>query len=390
MTAKQKKFLILLACSICVFLIGFFFILPVGVDYKVNSVFPRASQLRSVAIPELHQSLFIADLHADTLLWDRPLLKTSAWGHVDLPRLQKGHVALQAFSVVTKTAMFPNVNKNSNSDAGTLALSVSQRWPLKTWTHLSERALYQAARLKEAVAQSNGQLRLILNHEDLMRFREDWQRNPQLVGAWLTMEGAHALEGDLSFLDRLYQEGFRMIGPAHLFDNEWSGSQSGVEKYGLTELGKKWVVEMNRRKMIIDPAHLSAKAFDEVLELSQRPPLVSHTGVQAVCNIPRNLSEAQIKKVAAKGGLIGVGLWKEVLCGEDLSRVVQSIRHICQIVGCKYVALGSDWDGCVSTATDAEHIGWLTAALVSEGFSEHEIQGIMGENAFQFLLENLP
>lgn len=390
MMIKNKRIQWFVGISLLTVILCFFFVLPVGVDQHVNSVFPQPKNSRFITIPSLHKSLFISDLHADTLLWDRDLLKTSSWGHVDLPRLQKGNVALQAFSVVTMTPLFPNIKKNSSSDIGTLALSVSQRWPMKTWGQLSERALYQASKLKEAIAQSKNQMRLILTHEDLLRFREDREKNPQLLGVWLTIEGAHALQGDLSFLDRLYNEGFRMIGPAHLFDNEWSGSLSGVEKYGLTELGKKWVLEMNRRKMIIDLAHLSDKAFDEVLELTKRPPLISHTGVQAVCNISRNLSDEQIKKVAAKGGLIGVGFWKEVLCGEDISRLVQSIRHICQIVGCSYVALGSDWDGFVTTAMDAEHIGWLTAALVSEGFSEHEIQGIMGENVFRFLVENLP
>lgn len=367
-----------------------FLLLPHIIDQKVNSVLPQPTDKSLLEIPALHKTLFISDLHADTLLWERPLLKTSSWGHVDLPRLQKGHVALQAFSVVTKTPFFPNVEKNAISDAGTFALSLSQRWPIKTWTKLSERALYQASKLKKAISESQGQLRLILTHEDLMRFRENWDKNPYLVAAWLSIEGAHALDGDLSLLDLLYQEGFRMIGPAHLFDNEWTGSQSGEKKYGLTELGKKWVFEMNRKKMIIDLAHLSPKAFDEVLELSKRPSLVSHTGVQKVCNIPRNLTDAQIKKIAAKGGLIAVGLWKEVLCGEDINLVAQSIRHICNIVGCKYVAIGSDWDGFVTTVTDAEHIGWLTATLIKQGFSDYEIKGIMGENTFRFLLENLP
>ncbi len=389
-TQKNQKAFIFFILILIAILGGTFFILPKIVDHKVNSLFPRPSRLEDTVVPEMHKNLFIADLHADTLLWDRPLLETSSWGHVDLPRLQKGHVALQAFSVVTQTPLFPNVKKNAKSDVGTFTLSVTQRWPVKTWTDLSERALYQSSKLKQAVAGSKGQLRLILNHQDLMKFREDWQRHPELVAAWLTMEGAQAMQGDLSFLEKVYEEGFRMISPAHLFDNEWSGSQSGLEKYGLTSLGKKWVLEMNRKKMIIDLAHLSPKAFDEVLDLSTQPVLVSHTGVQAVCAIPRNLSDAQIKKVAGHGGLIGIGLWKEVLCGEDLSLVVKSIRHVCDIVGCRYVAIGSDWDGFVSTATDAEHIGWLTAALVRDGFNEHEIQGIMGENIFRFLLENLP
>lgn len=366
----------------------FFFVLPVMVDKNTNGLFAPSMDLPP---SDLHQQLFVSDLHADTLLWNRPLGQESQHGHVDFPRLKKGRVALQAFSVVTKTPLRPNVVQNSEHAVdGVLMLGVAQRWPLRTWGRLSQRALYQAERLKLAIAESQGQVRLIQNHEELIQFRRDRERNPELMAAWLTIEGGHALDGDLALLDELYNAGFRMVGPAHLTDNELAGSQSGEKRGGLTALGRQWLKKMEEKRMIVDLAHLSPTAIDQVLAEGKRPPVVSHTGIRAICDIPRNLSDEQLKKIADKGGLIGIGLWEEVLCQRDIKAVVKSMRHVCDMIGCEHVALGSDWDGFVNTAVDAAHIGNLTVELQKAGFSENDIRLIMGENIFRFLLENLP
>ncbi len=367
----------------------FFFGLEPLVETKVNGLFPLPSDERNIAIPELHKKLFVSDLHADTLLWNRDLLEESKRGHVDFPRLRKGGIALQAFSVVTKAPLIFK-DKNDAEPDGITLMSVAGKWPVSSWTRLSERALFQARRLQEVVKASDGQIRLILNREDLKRFRKDRELNPNLVGAWLTIEGGHALDGDLSKLDSLFEAGFRMIGPVHLFDNDLGGSRSGVDRAGLTELGREWVKRAEEKKIIVDTAHLSDKATDEILNLMTRPPIVSHTGIKSVCAVERNLSDDFIKRIAAKGGIIGIGLWREVLCEENLSAVVKSIKHVCKLVGCRHVALGSDWDGYVTTAVDAAHIGWLTASLVKEGFTEADIRDIMGENVYRFLSENLP
>lgn len=390
MKASKKQIWILSLITVFI-LLGtfFFFVLEKVVETELNGLFSLPPGEREITVPVLHQDLFVSDLHADTLLWDRNLLKENSRGHVDLPRLQKGHIALQAFSVVTKAPLFFR-EKNDGKPDGVTLISIASRWPKNSWSSLSERALYQARKLRETIAQSQGKMRLILNKNDLRQFREDRKKDPTLVGAWLTIEGGHALDGDLSKLDSLFEAGFRMIGPVHLFDNELGGSRSGENQGGLTNLGKRWIKQAEQKNIIVDLAHLSDQATGEALREMTRPPVVSHTGVRGVCPVDRNLSDEYIKLVAQKKGIIGIGLWKAVLCETSLAAVVKSMKYVCKLVGCQHVALGSDWDGTVSAAVDSAHIGQLTGLLLKEGLTENEIRGIMGENVYRFLLENLP
>lgn len=367
-----------------------FFSLPKIVGTKANGLFPKPSET-NLEISKLHNELFVADMHADTLLWDRPLLEKGTYGHVDFPRLRKGGIALQIFSVVTKAPLRPSVVQNSKDffDGITL-LSMAQKWPASTWGNLTARALYQVKKMDEAIAASKGSIRKILTRQDLFQFREDRKTQPDLVGVLISLEGAQAFAGDIGRMDELFNAGFRMIGPAHLFDNELAGSQSGETKYGFTELGREWLKAAQEKKVMIDLAHLSTEGINEALKVLKYPPVVSHTGVRGVCDIPRNLSDEVIKQIAAKKGLIGIGLWDQVLCSRDIMQTVKSMKHVCDLVGCQHVAIGSDWDGFVTTAVDAEHIGVLTTALQNSGFKVEDIRGIMGENMFRFLSENLP
>ncbi len=142
--------------------------------------------------------------------------------------------------------------------------------------------------------------------------------------------------------------------------------------------------------MIIDLAHASALAVDDILELSERAPLVSHTGIKGVCDNNRNLTDLQIQKIAKKGGLIGIGFWSAATCGHKLEDIVKSILYVKNLVGVSFVALGSDWDGYVWTPVDAARIGLLTAKLTESGLSQSEVSQIMGANVLQFLLKNFP
>jgi microsomal dipeptidase-like Zn-dependent dipeptidase len=381
------KWLGLVLVSVALF---FFFVLPGLAEKKLNGIFPVAPAEEGIEVPRLHSQLFVSDLHADTLLWNRDIVNGSARGHVDLPRMQKGNMALQAFSVVTEASFIYKKAHNSPSPDGITLISIANRWPLSTWTSLSERALYQANYLKEQVAASKGEMRLILNQDDLRQLRKDRESGVQVTGAWLTIEGGHALEGDLSKLDTLYAAGFRMIGPVHLFDNELGASLTGDNSKGLTELGRQWIKAAEEKHIIIDFAHMSEPAMKEALLIMHQAPIVSHTGIKAVCPGVRNLSDEFIKTIAARDGIIGIGFWKEALCEPTISSVVKSIKHVCNLVGCQYVGLGSDWDGTVTTVFDAAHVGLLTGKLVEEGFTEAQIRGIMGENAYRFILKHLP
>ncbi len=366
-----------------------FIFVPHILEPKANGLEQHFTSQDLSKVPAFHQDLFISDLHADTLLWNRPISERSSRGHVDIPRLIEGNIALQAFSIVTQAPRNISVVKNENNSDNIFWLAAFSGWPLKSLTRLSERALYQIGKLHQARRERNDFF-IITSRNELIRYLEKRKENPKITAGWLSIEGAQALEGDLQELNDFYEAGVRMISPAHLTDSNMSGSQQGAQKYGLTELGKAWLKKMDEKKMIIDLAHASAATIDDVIELSTRAPLVSHTGVQGVCPTNRNLTDEQIKKIAQKGGLIGVGFWSEATCGQDLQSIVKSILHVKDLVGIEHVALGSDWDGYVWTPIDAAQMGLLSLELHNSGLSQKEIALIMGQNTLQFLLNYLP
>jgi membrane dipeptidase len=383
-----KKFLIALAVLASAALGIFFYGVPRYVDASHNRV--TGDQTIAPQSGTLHQRLIVADLHADSLLWDRDLLQENDWGHVDIPRLIKGNVALQGFGVVTKTPRGLNIERNSAATDNIRLLSFAQRWPPRTWTSLQQRALYQAQKLHDFAKNSNGALVIIKSRADLQAYLAKRRTQSGVTAGWLTIEGAHALEGELANLDSLYQAGFRMIAPTHLADSEIGASASGETRGGLTDLGEKWVAQMERRNMIIDLAHASTQTIDDVLRLSRRPVIVSHTGAKGTCDNNRNLSDEQIRRIAGRGGLIGVGFWQYATCGTDIAAIVKAIRYVVNVAGIEHVALGSDWDGYVATPIDASGMGAITAALQSSGFDDAAIANIMGENVVRFLRRALP
>jgi len=124
--------------------------------------------------------------------------------------------------------------------------------------------------------------------------------------------------------------------------------------------------------------------------MATRPLIVSHTGVKGTCNNPRNLSDDELRAVARTNGVIGIGLWDTATCGSDARAVARAIHYAVNIVGADHVALGSDFDGGVTTPFDSSGWSLLTDALLHEGISEQDIHKIMGENVVRVLLEVLP
>jgi microsomal dipeptidase-like Zn-dependent dipeptidase len=386
----RKKVFIVLGAILLAAIGVFFFFLPGYVGRRMNATIERPSYTASERAKALHKTLLIADLHADTLMWDRDLMKRGDWGHVDLPRLVEGNVAAQAFTVVTKTPRGMNIESNGGDTDNITPLAIAERWPVASWMNLTERALYQARRLHEAAARSNGKLVILRTRQDVTNFLERRKTEPELVGGFLGLEGAHALEGDVNNLDRLYDAGFRMIGLAHFFDNEMAGSAHGIEKYGLTDKGRELVWRMEEKRVFIDLAHASPKTIDDVLRIAAQPVIVSHTGVKGTCDNRRNLSDDQLKAIANNGGIVGIGFWDTAVCGSDAAAIAKAIRHTANVMGVDHVALGSDYDGAIEAPFDAAGVVQITDALLREGFNEDEIRKIMGENVIRTLRLYLP
>ncbi len=369
---------------------AFFFSIPPLVDQSENKVLKKPPYAASERALKLHQQLIIADLHADSLLWGRDLLERGTDGHVDIPRLTDGNVALQVFSLPTKSPHGLNIESNDDKSDDIFWLAIAERWPPRTWNSLTQRALYQAHRVHAFARGSQGGFVVIQNAADLSSYLERRNGKRRITAGLLSIEGAHALDGKLENLDVLYNAGYRMMSPSHFFDNDIGGSSAGVHKIGLTDKGREWVRQMEARKMIIDLSHASAKSIEDVLAIAERPLVVSHTGVKGTCNNNRNLTDDQIRGVAAKGGLIGIGYWDTATCGKDAAAIVRAMRYVSDRVGAEHVALGSDFDGAVTVPFDTSGLVEITDAMLAAGFSEQEIRMIMGENVMKFLAANLP
>ena len=386
----MKKFLIVVVAILLLGLAAFFFILPGYLEKSMNVTLNPPPYSATERARELHQRLLVADLHSDSLLWDRDLLDRATRGHVDVPRLIEGNVALQAFTVVTKTPKGQNIESTDDTTDNITLLAVAQRWPISAWGSLKERALYQASRLNEAAARSGGRLVVIKTADDLARYLERRKSEQAITAGLLGIEGAHALDQDLANIDALFDAGFRMMAPTHFFDNDLAGSAHGVEKGGLTEKGREMVRRMEAKRMIVDLAHASGKTIEDVLAIATRPVVVSHTGVKGTCDNTRNLSDEQIRAIARTGGVIGIGYWDTAVCGQDAAAIARAIRHTANLVGVEHVALGSDYDGAIPAPFDTTGVVQITDALLAEGFSESDIEKIMGGNVIRLLLANLP
>ena len=369
--------------------VGFFGFLPGYVEGSMNQVDGKALIAVSDEAKALHKTLNIVDLHSDTLMWDRNLNDRVSRGHMDLPRLQDGNVALQLFSSVTKTPKNQNYDGNGADSDNITLLTFAQLQPVKTWHSLVERSLYHAAKRGDAVAGSNGALAAVDSAADLDRLRAARQTALRPVGAMLTIEGLQNLEGKAFNLDRLYDAGFRMAGLTHFFDNELAGSMHGLKKGGLTPFGRNIVRKMEAKGMIVDIAHLSHTGVAEVLAMATRPVVSSHGGVQATCKVNRNLTDDEVRGVAKTGGVIGIGYWDGAICSTDPRAAAKAMKHVRDLVGIQHVALGSDYDGATTVRFDTSQLVQVTQALTDEGFTAQEIRAVMGENALRVIRAGL-
>jgi microsomal dipeptidase-like Zn-dependent dipeptidase len=382
---KRWRWILLL---LVIILVAAWFALPGIVERRFNRTLHPPPYQTSAKAQALHRTLTVADLHADSLLWGRNLLRRSNRGHIDIPRLIDGNVSIQAFTVVTTAPRKLNIYKNSDSTDQVRNIAIFERWPSRTWNSPKQRALYQAARLQRFADQSKGALVVIRSRSDLQKFLTT-RGSTHTVAGFLGAEGAQPLEGRLENLDELYAAGFRMMAPTHFTDTAIAGSAAGMSKGGLTVLGRQWVHAIESHHMLIDLAHASPSTLRNVTAMATRPLIVSHTGVKGTCNNPRNLSDDELRAVARTNGVIGIGLWDTATCGSDAHAAARAIHYAVNIVGADHVALGSDFDGGVTEPFDSS--GWplLTDALLQEGISEQNIHKIMGENVVRVLLETL-
>lgn len=379
---------------LCILLLGLtiaLIFLPKQLDKRMNPVIPHKAYTVSDGAQQLHDSLIVGDWHADTMLWNRDIFKRHDHGHVDIARLQEGNVALQMFTTVTKSPRGMNYASNS-ADAwdDITTLAIVQRWPLRTWFDLTERALFQSKKLHKFASANPDQLVIIKSQNDLSNWQRRRTSEARLIGGLIGTEGSHALEGKLENVQRLYDDGFRMMSLHHFFDNRLGGSLHGESQAGLTAFGKQAVQAISELNIILDLSHSSENIVKDVMAIYEKPIVISHTGFQGHCATNRNISDEYMQAIARKGGLIAIGYWDAAVCGAAPKDVVDALQYGLQLVGEDHLALGSDFDGTVETGFDTSELAALTQEMLNRNFTEPQIRKIMGGNMLRMLQSQLP
>ncbi len=386
----MRRWLIGLLALLLVAAAAFFLFAPGMIERGTNKIDGKPLLQVGEHAKALHKTLTIVDLHSDSLLWSRDFLKRADRGHMDLPRLAEGNVALQILSSTTKAPKGQNYDANGDDTDIVTSLVIAQLQPVRTWNSLLERSLWHAEKLHRAVAASQGRLMAVATQpqlDALLAARRT--KAPPPVGAMLSVEGLHDLEGDIDNLDKLYAAGIRMAGITHFFDNIFAGSMHGLKKGGLTPLGRQVVQRMEAKGMIVDIAHCSHACVADILKMARRPVVSSHGGVQATCGVNRNLSDDEIRGVAATGGVIGIGYWDAAVCDTSPTSVAKAMKHVRDLVGIDHVALGSDYDGATTVRFDTSKLVQVTQALIDAGFTDDEIRAAMGGNAIRVIRAGL-
>ncbi|MEM7411510.1 MAG: dipeptidase [Myxococcota bacterium] len=363
--------------------------LAFGLEAFLNRVTPAALPAVSADTRAFHDAQLVADLHADSLLFRRDLSQRARFGHADFSRLRSGGVGLQVFAVVTRVPLGSNFDHTPADRLDLVRAYGCVTWAPSCFAGPFRRLADQAERLANSVARDSKAV-WIRSREDLARFEIRHREDPETLGVLLAIEGAHALEGEVANLERAHALGVRMIGLTHFFDNAYAGSAHGVDKNGLTELGRDTLIRMQQLGMVVDLAHLAPRAIPQVLAHAKNPVVVSHGGAYGVCPSRRTLSDDEIRAVAANGGVIGIGFWPGAICGTTPADVARSVRYVVERVGDDHVAFGSDYDGATHVGFDATAFPSLTQALRDSGLSDASVRKVLGGNVLRVLRENLP
>jgi membrane dipeptidase len=317
----------------------------------------------------------IVDLHhdiAEDVISRRQNGEKEIFRRVWIPRLKQGGVKIQVFPIFLDSDYLPE-----------MAL---------------RREIAMIHYLLEEIDANADEMMLTRSYEDIVR-----ARNCGKISAILALEGAEAIDPDLTVLGILHRLGLRI---ASLTWNRRTIFADGAgESGGLTRLGALLVNAMQDMRIIVDVSHLSDQSFWSVMELSRQPVMATHSNARAVYDHPRNLTDAQIKAVARTDGVVGILIHPGVIdpVQPSINRVIDHIFHIAQVGGIDHVSLGSDFiedlRGIEHTPTDE----WLMAkdtakssicglkqttdlpnlvpAMLQRGFNDNDIQKVLGGNA---------
>lgn len=327
----------------------------------------------------LHKTAYIADAHADSLLWNRDLRVRHKSGQVDFVRLREAGVRLQAFTIVTRG--FPVVD-------GFRAFALWQGWPRAARKSPWTRAQFQISRLHAFCADPSARAQLVTRRAEL----EAAEKQDHLACV-LGVEGGHALEGRVERVAELAGQGVRFLGLTHLSANTLGGAATpGMRAKGLSALGAEVVQAMAAAGLAVDVAHASPKLLASLLLQKEARVFCSHTGVRGAAASWRNLPDSALRAIANRGGVVGILFGTEYLGGGELADVARHLEHAVRVAGEEAVCLGSDFDGFVSLPRgmrDVSDLPRLTELLLARGHPWRWVEKLLGLNLRRFFAEVL-
>ena len=356
---------------------------------------PRPPYVASDRARALHAELWVADLHADSLLWGRDLLERGTRGHVDVPRLIEGNVALQVLAASTKSPRHLNIERNDDSSDDVVLLAIALGWPPATWRRLLPRALYLASRADRFAARSGGRLRILRTAADLAAYGTARRERPGITAGVLAIEGAHALDDDPANVEIVADAGFRMIVAERISSTTRSAASAhGVEKGGLTEAGREMIRRMEARG---DARRRRARVGRDDRRRAgrwrRRPSSPRTPASRGDVDNARNLDRRPgLAGSPTTGGVVGIGFWPTA-CGGDTAtddRPDRSARRSTWLAS-SMSALGSDFDGAVPAPFDAHGPRAADRRPAATPVSTTARSGkVMGGNVRRLLADVLP
>jgi membrane dipeptidase len=332
----------------------------------------------SVEAVQLYLASDVIDLHVDSFIWTRVLgyelqtrhgqgpLAARYFSQVDFPRIREAHVSGALWSITTN--------------------------PLRTAAGRAHAFKRNLEGLREICGAEGDRIAMV---HDLSSYRAARERGAHAV--FVSIQGGNALDAGPDALSVLADGSVLAVTLLHLSNSTLGGTSSplGRASRGLSPRGRAYVERLNELRVFVDLAHISPRGFDDAVEAhdSSQPLLVTHTGVSGVHPSWRNLNDAQLRAVAATGGVVGVifhggflgaGYWH----GGSCIRIVDHLAHIVTVVGEDHAALGSDWDGAIITPRDLPtclELPRLVQRMLDRGFSEALVRKILGGNFLRAL-----
>ena len=303
----------------------------------------------------------IIDGHTDVLyslpMQQRKFHQESEKGHVDLPRIRKSNVSAMFF------AIFPGIN---------------QYFVLKG-----------ARNLVDLVEEPKNELMFIKKFSDLEKAEKE-----NKVGVIFHIEGVGGFDTEFHILNLLYHLGLRSFGITWSDSNIFGSGSSfmpgaPIDTRGITAEGRELILEANKLGVIVDVSHLSDKSFWDVLEVTKKPIIASHSCCRAISPHVRNLTDEMLKALADNGGVIGINFANAFLredCGREAdtpyTKIIDHIDHVAKLVGPDHVGFGSDFDGTgvPDEVKDVTGFNKLVKELERRKYSEEDINKICHGN----------